>query len=245
MARYSAEEINPADTADKYEGKYPPTWDMVTSFQRRSYPNYDEKMKELPEANGIYRCFSKSGLLEKSDGYFMLTDTHLNFYVDYDNMKQYAFTSAQIKDITSICANYEKRFNLLSFICGAALSLLGIILATLLAGAVAGILVFLCYVAAGLGLTLTVGSFTFNTVKVYKVNIGTLQGGITVMGASRPIMSNKAAWTNPMTVVYNAKPDEHNLVNFVEKINARIALLQERGSYAFESCLEDLEEYDE
>ena len=109
----------------------------------------------------------------------------------------------------------------------------------------AGILVFLCYVAAGLGLTLTVGSFTFNTVKVYKVNIGTLQGGITVMGASRPIMSNKAAWTSPMTVVYNAKPDEHNLVNFVEKINARIALLQERGSYAFESCLEDLEEYDE
>ena len=245
MARYSVDEITSADTADKYEGKSRSTWDLVKSFLSRSYPNYDDKMNELPEANGIYRCFSKSGLIEKSDGYFMLTDTHLNFYVEYDSLRQYAFTSAQIKDITSICANYEKRFNLLGFICGLVLSALGIVLATLLAGAVAGILVFLCYVGAALGLILTVGSFTFNTVKVYKVNIGTLQGGITVMGASRPVMSTKAAWSNPMTVVYNAKPDEYNLINFVEKINARIALLQERGSYAFDSCLEDLEEYDE
>lgn len=245
MARYSKEELDQTKDTNKYEKQESSTWNQVISFLQRTYPEYNDRKEDLPEANGIYRCFTKNGILEKSDGYFLLTDTHLNFYIEYERMQQYAFTSAQIKDITSICANYEKRFNALSFICGLLLSALGIVLATVFAGVLTPFLTFLCYASAGLGLVAMLGSFTFNTIKVYKVNIGTLQGGMTVMGSSRRIISSKMAWSNPMTVVYNAEPDEYNLVNFIEKVNARIALLQERGSFAFDGCLEDLEEYDE
>jgi hypothetical protein len=172
MARYSKEELDQTKDTDKYEKQKSRTWNQVISFLQRTYPEYNDRKEDLPEANGI-------------------------------------------------------------------------VLATVFAGALTPFLTFLCYAGAGLGLVAMLGSFTFNTIKVYKVSIGTLQGGMTVMGSSRRIISSKMAWSNPMTVVYNAEPDEYNLVNFIEKVNARIALLQERGSFAFDSCLEDLEEYDE
>ena len=224
------------------------TWSLAKSFLERSYPNYNEKMQDLPEPNGIYRCFSKrSWLSDNSDGYFLLTDTHLNFYIEHDkNLRQYAFMSAQIKDITSICANYEKRFNPFVFFYGLLMSVIFLALAIIFRDTMTDIWKA-CLLLMSVGsASLMYHAFTSLAIRKYKINIGTLQGGMTVMGSSAGQLSSRMAWNNPMTVVYNATPDEYNLFSFVEIINARIALLQERGDFAFEEKLiRDLEKYDE
>ena len=91
---------------------------------------------------------------------------------------------------------------------------------------------------------LIIGAFSFLRSKTYKINIGTVSGGITIMGAfAEKGVPESAIWNNPMTVVYNAEPLEYELINFIEKINHRITLLQERGTMAFEDCIEDKEVY--
>lgn len=238
-------ENNTNNTTQKRKDR---TWSLAKSFLERSYPNYSEKMQDLPEPNGIYRCFSRrSWFSDNSDGYFLLTDTHLNFYIEHNNnLRQYAFMSAQIKDITSICANYEKRFNPFVFLGG--LLSLGICLALvfIFRDTMASIWQLCLLFMSFCSVLLMYNAFTSFAIRKYKINIGTLQGGMTVMGSSAGQLSSRLAWSNPMTVVYNATPDEYNLFSFVEIINARIALLQERGDFAFEEKLiRDLEKYDE
>ena len=102
-----------------------------------------------------------------------------------------------------------------------------------------GLFAFIGVVLTCTGLVCIVGSFTFARIRNYKINIGSVNGGITIMGSSRG--RGAGAWTQPMTIVYNAKPLENNLIEFVEKINVRITKLQERGEYAFSDCLKEWE----
>ena len=237
-------------------------WERAYAFMVRSLPYFNdkEKRKNLPEPNGIYKCFKK--IFSISEGYFMLTDTHLSFFVNktesrFDNLlsgqnnkipyipySQYAFLSTQIKDITSICANYRKVINHWALWPGLISLIFGIVLLLVFKELAKTFIIIISIILAVIGLFLFVGSLSFLRAKIYKINIGTVSGGITIMGASngRSIPSS-AILNNPMTVVYNAKPLEYELINFIEKINHRITLLQERGTMAFEDCIEDKEVY--
>ena len=240
--------------------KFP--WKMAMRFMIRSLPNFQnrEKRKNLPQPNGIYKCFEKNEFFSSSVGWFMLTDTHLSFYVtkpklelDHNSLdathldvpySQYAFVNTQIKDISSICANYWKIFNPTAFLIGLFLLLIGLVLPIALHTYIKGFLAVLCYIGAAGGLVSIIGAFSFWRSKAYKINIGTPQGGITIMGSSGgKSVPSSVLWQNSMTVVYNAKPFEYELINFIEKINLRITLLQERGEFAFEDCLSDKEVY--
>lgn len=195
------------------------------------------------KVHGIYRCFEKNNLLSSknsSSGVFALTDTHLNFFVVPDGeitdlpQSQYAFASLQLKDITGICANYEKRINWKMFFAGLFMILLPIVL-LILFKTMLPFLKFLCYAFVFLGFISTILSFTALRIRVYKINIGSLNGGVTIMGAYGKSMSSGMIWNQPMTIVYNAKPLEGELIAFVETINQSISKLQERGEYAFDN----------
>jgi hypothetical protein len=242
-------------------------WERAYDFMVRSLPYFQdkEKRKNLPEPNGIYKCFIKKELFSASEGYFMLTDTHLSFFVNkieswFDNFisglnkkkkkipyipySQYAFLSTQIKDITSICANYKKVVNKSACLRGGICLLLGIVLPLIFKEFAKTLIIIISIILAARGGYLIIGAFSFLRSKTYKINIGTVSGGITIMGASSEIgIHSSAIWNNPMTVVYNAEPLEYELINFIEKINHRITLLQERGTMAFEDCIEDKEVY--
>lgn len=229
-------------------------WKKAIEFMKRSYSMYDdpEKRKFLPEPNGIYKCFET----RDSEGYFMLTDTHLNFYVtkkgatssldgdpfDHVPYSQYAFINTQIKDITSICANYEKIFNKAAFIRGLLCGALSLLSFWLCSESYANL--FWGIPCLGAGIYFIIGAYSFLRTKMYKINIGTSAGGITVIGDSGGANIPKTlTWNNPMTVVYNAEPLEYELINFIEKINLRITRLQERGEFAFDDCLEKKEAF--
>ena len=213
----------------------------------RANAKFDPENGERP--NAIYKCFENNRSFFKknrSRGYFLLTQSHLNFYVDYPERSksdgsgsQYAYATTQIKDITSVCANYHKKFNLGAFILGFLLSIASAVCFLPFVSEVHGFFTFLGVVLSCAGLSCVIGSFTFARIKNYKINIGSVNGGITVMGSSAG--RGVGAWTHPMTIVYHANPLENNLIEFIEKINVRITKLQERGEYAFSDYLKDWE----
>ena len=217
-------------------------------LMRRSFTKYDADKNGTP--NGIYRCFEDTAKLfaaNVSVGYFLLTDTHLSFYVDYPNRSEddqcgnkYGFVNTQIKDITSICANYERRFNFLAIFMGIIFALVSTVLMTSFPD-MSTFATILCVLGCAVGAAFIIGAFSFMRNRIYKINIGTTHGGITVMGSSHSSIKTSAAWSNPMTVIYNARPIEYGLINFIEKVNLRITLLQERGEYAFDGYPENWE----
>ena len=184
----------------------------------------------------IYKCFSTKSLLDPSDGYFELGETRLKFYIIHGGIiiDKYAYIDMQIKDITSICANYIKRLNVLAFIIGTLLSSVGAILKFFIPTP-NWLPMPVVYVILGIGGFLLIGSVSFLRIKMYKINIGTHQGGITLMGSSSR-MKNTVAWNNPMTVVYNATPIEKGLIKFIEDINKEIEARQLFGDYAAQDC---------
>ena len=219
--------------SNKYAKKNRQTWRKAKAFLSRSYPDYEKKKENLPEANGIYRCFP--------NGYFLLTDTHLNFYVGNQDPSHYSFVSTHIGNISSVCANMRKHTNQYLLRLGIMLTLLGAVLFSFMIVFEKWFWMAVSILAFGGGIVAIVAALTFARVVTYKINFG----GITITGSSHGFVSDRKVWDNSMTIVHNERPNDYNFIQFVEKINVRIALLKERGTYAFENCLEDLEEYDE
>ena len=174
-----------------------------------------------------YKCLRTRSLFEATDGIFRISETRLQFFIirNGNAINRYAYIDMQIKDVTSICANYLKQLNIIALIVGLLISAAGILTKTFLqlTGSIPIILIII-------GALFFIGSFTFLRIKTYKINIGTPQGGVTLIGSTSPITSS-VALNNPMTVVYNAVPFDSVLIQFVEDINRDIEFLQQFGSF--------------
>ena len=214
-------------------------------FVERLIVKWLKRMDENPGVSGkpvaLYRCFENNHELFTSHdnaGYFLLTESHLRFFVDYPYANpcgsEYAFYDTQIKDITSVCANYMKKNNIAAFV-----------RAFFMAALCGGLLYFFpnmrslfqvaIYILLAVSAIVAIGAFTFLKIKHYKIHIGSVNGGFTLMGCQNRRNKNAAAWNQPMTIVYNATICEKQLLAFIEQINARISVLQERGEYAFDT----------
>ena len=206
----------------------------INELFKRICPNFRSGVDSAPLS--VYKCFSSRGILPSSvsTAYFMLTAISLNFIIDYplmpkESAAQYGFASIQIKDISSVCASYEKRFNFGAMIMGMLLFSLAIMTLTAANEGMAILGVFLIFGA----LALVLGSFTYLRIKQYKVCIGTPTGGMTIIGSSGKLLGKGIVWNQPNTILYNAIPNESEFYTFIEEINWRIASLQERGEQAF------------
>ena len=211
------------------------------------------RMDETPSVSGqpvaLYGCFANKHVIFSSRdnyGFFLLTESHLRFFVDYPSIDpcgaEYAFFDTQIKDITSVCANYMRKNNFAA--------LLGAFLLGALSGAllyffpdIHSLLRICLYLLLGSAAVTAIGAFTFLRIKYYKIHIGGIHGGFTLMGCQNRKGTNAAAWSQPMTIVYNATVKEEQLLAFIEQINTRISVLQERGEYAYGDVRETLKKW--
>ena len=209
---------------------------VLKRLNTRIYGHEDSAPDE--ETKNIYKCFvGPSDYFEggMSVGYFVLSAQRLYFMVDYPFSRKnrgnhYSYASTSIRNIGTVCASYDKPFNIVAFVFGIILSILSLaVTAYILAdGGLESWQQFIPLVLfGGMGALFIYSAFKFRK-RNYKITIG----DITIMGGTAGRGRRTSMFTGNTTIVYNAIPIEENFYEFVEVINGRIATLQERGDYA-------------
>ena len=206
--------------------------DVARRLFRRIVSKPNPKLDSYPRV--IAKCFQNATLFGRiiNEGYFLITATCLYFMIDYPEMSPryaqgtYGFTSVQLKEITAVNANMEKCVNFRAFLLGS----------LFFGGAIASFVFKIVWLGILLlipAAVLWIGAVTFLAIRRYKVTIGTAHGGITIMGSTAKNAASGIVWNQPMAVIYNARPLDTKLMEFVENLNWIVSSFQERGEYAF------------
>lgn len=192
-----------------------------------SNPHVPEKIKN------IFFCLSRGIATKKRIACFALTTDHLYFLTVYPNKDStdqygddYIFCSTNIQDITTVGANYVKSINLPILLSGILLSIIGILLFFFKI-----LSPFLPVTLLMLGVFAAFGAFTFFQLHRYKISIGSLQGGITIMGEYPSLSVKNIVWNQAGTYIFNGKQINDKFYKEIECMNGDISTLQKMGGF--------------